>query len=79
MAGIKWTRMGDLLSKRRAHRSIVIGDFILHIGGTDTQYVVQTSIQNYIIVEIFQTFRTMDTKWNPIPQRKTRGNFTQLR
>ena len=32
-----WTEAGTLLSPRRGHGSIVIGDTIMHIGGGGTQ------------------------------------------
>ena len=33
MGGEMWTEVGSLLSTRYGHRSIVIGDSIMHIGG----------------------------------------------
>ena len=32
-----WMRVGSLLSKREGHRSIVIGNSIMHIGGNNKQ------------------------------------------
>jgi len=41
MDGNMWTEAGTSLSSRKGHRSIVIGDTIMHIGGGYTQQVAQ--------------------------------------
>ena len=33
-----WTEMGTLLSRRDGHRSIVLDNTIIHIGGRDENY-----------------------------------------
>lgn len=37
--GTDWTITDSLLNKRMGHRTVVIDDTIVHVGGAGTQYV----------------------------------------
>ena len=38
----EWTEMASLLAPRRGHSSVVIGNTIVHIGGSEKWYVFGT-------------------------------------
>ena len=39
-----WKNVGNLLSRRRGHRSIVLGNQIFHIGGHRTKWIIKLQI-----------------------------------